>query len=724
MTMQQPILLVTKKNSDHARKVSDMLGFLGRTTKCCNPEDLQEMMQNYAHSGIVLTSEIVPGLTPDVIDSINGKPLLLISGGDGGDGGDSDIETIPGLNTECLQMPCNYHDLNTALAKLITSRKSCRRSSSVQSIEGDSAAINKVRRLIEQVANTDASVLILGESGTGKEIVARMLHRQSDRVEKPFIPVNCGAIPKELLESELFGHEKGAFTGAVAKRVGRFEMAEGGTLFLDEIGDMDQEMQVKLLRVLQEKSFERVGGGKTQKADVRIIAATHRNLERSIEQGDFREDLFYRLNVFPIEMPALRERDEDIPALIESMIGRLANERGAYEIDKSAMDILQYYCWPGNVRELSNLVERLRILYSGETIFPANLPQKYSQLEAAVHHQNDHEDDLPKNTRLIDTQQIDFVASDPGTLKIVGLAKRAASTDVSVLVTGNSGTGKEMLARYIHDSSPRAGHPFVVINCAAIPENMLEEVLFGCEAGVFGNRNHESPSQSSPGKFEQAQNGTVLLDNILEMKHSIQVKILRVLQEREVERVGGKEPVRLNVRILATTNGDLHKAVENGDFREDLYYRLNVFPILLTPLCERSEDILPLATALINKYIPKNKLCPGLSAEARKKLLSHDWGGNVRELGNVLQRSLVLCNGETIEEPDIQLETLMLNNSETSYEKHSLNTGLRSHEQDLILEALNAGNGSRKTAAEELGISPRTLRYKLAKMRENGINIP
>ncbi len=717
MTLYQPILLVAEKKSDVGRQVSEMIHFLGRTTKHCCPADLQRLMQSQVYSGVVMVADAVNEFTTDIINSIKGKPLLLIQH-------NANSESIPGLNPVRLNMPCNYHDLDVALAKLVVPRKVCRRrNSSEQSIEGDSVAIKKVRRLIDQVANTDASVLILGESGTGKEIVARMLHRQSDRADKPFIPVNCGAIPKELLESELFGHEKGAFTGAVAKRIGRFEMAEGGTLFLDEIGDMDPDMQVKLLRVLQEKSFERVGGGKLKKANVRIVAATHRNLEQSIEQGDFREDLFYRLNVFPIKMPALRDRKEDIPALIKSMIGRLENERGGYDIDTSAMQLLQHYYWPGNVRELSNMVERLRILYPGETIVPADLPQKYLQSVEAGSSQSKAEDILQA-----DTQQIDFIASDPGTIKILQLAKRAASSDVSVLLTGNSGTGKEMLARYIHNCSPRARHPFVVINCAAIPENTLEEVLFGYETGYFGNVNQGTPAVIVPGKFEQAQGGTVLLDNILEMKRSIQVKILRVLQEKEVERVGGKEPVKLNVRILATTNGDLLKAVEEGGFREDLFYRLNVFPILLTPLRERAEDILPLATALISKFVTKEKLCPCLSVAASKKLLSHDWGGNVRELGNVLQRSLVLCNGDTIEDPDIQFEVFALSNSEAQSEvspkNDYLNTGLRSHEQDLILEALTAGNGSRKNAAKKLGISPRTLRYKLAKMRESGVSIP
>ncbi|MCL5975159.1 MAG: sigma-54 dependent transcriptional regulator, partial [Gammaproteobacteria bacterium] len=230
----------------------------------------------------------------------------------------------------------------------------------------------------QQVSDSEANVLILGESGTGKEVVARNLHYFSSRREKPFVPVNCGAIPAELLESELFGHEKGAFTGAITARKGRFEMAEGGTLFLDEIGDMPLPMQVKLLRVLQERTFERVGSNKTQKANVRVIAATHRNLETHIEDGRFREDLFYRLNVFPIEMPALRERPEDIPLLIHELIQRIEHEnRGAVRFTPAAIASLCRYSWPGNVRELANVVERLVILYPYGTVDFDDLPEKY-----------------------------------------------------------------------------------------------------------------------------------------------------------------------------------------------------------------------------------------------------------------------------------------------------------------------------------------------------------
>jgi sigma-54 dependent transcriptional regulator, flagellar regulatory protein len=243
---------------------------------------------------------------------------------------------------------------------------------------GTSAAIRGVIALIRQVADHESTVLILGESGTGKEVIARAIHDLSSRRTRPFVAVNCGAIPAELLESELFGHEKGAFTGAVAARKGRFEIAEGGTLFLDEIGDMSPTMQVKLLRVLQERVFERVGNHVPIRCNVRIIAATHRNLEEEISRSSFREDLFHRLNVFPIEMPPLRERLEDLPLLVRDFIAHnVAEGRGHVELSPTALAALALHRWTGNVRELANLIERLSIVCAGRIAGVGDLPPKY-----------------------------------------------------------------------------------------------------------------------------------------------------------------------------------------------------------------------------------------------------------------------------------------------------------------------------------------------------------
>jgi len=243
---------------------------------------------------------------------------------------------------------------------------------------GDSARIRYVNHLIGQVAAFDSNVLILGESGTGKEVVARAIHEASPRRARPFVPINCGAIPAELLESELFGHEKGAFTGALAARKGRFEIAESGTIFLDEIGDMNPTMQVKLLRVLQERMFERVGSCVSQRCDVRIIAATHHNLEQSIVTGTFRADLYYRLNVVPIEMPPLRERGEDLPQLIADLSHRIGRAgRPQVQFSGATIEALKAYRWPGNVRELGNLIERMSVQCGARAVTIADLPARY-----------------------------------------------------------------------------------------------------------------------------------------------------------------------------------------------------------------------------------------------------------------------------------------------------------------------------------------------------------
>ncbi|MGD8709351.1 MAG: sigma-54 dependent transcriptional regulator [Ectothiorhodospiraceae bacterium] len=313
-----------------------------------------------------------------------------------------------------LSLPLKQQEFSTALRQALSRSQESGSTQTVVAaprLVGESGSMQRVRRLIEQVAQTDASVLILGESGTGKEVVARQVHALSERRNKPFVPVNCGAIPPDLLESELFGHEKGAFTGAISARQGRFELAQGGTLFLDEIGDMSLHMQVKLLRVLQERTFERVGSGKTIQADVRIIAATHRDLEQRITDGDFREDLFYRLNVFPVELPPLRRRVSDIPVLAEEIVRRIEAEgRGSLRFSPKVYSVLSQYTWPGNVRELANLIERLAILCPFGEVTVDDLPEKV--LEAASLAPEESEEAEPGSTAprqpedLVDT--VDF----------------------------------------------------------------------------------------------------------------------------------------------------------------------------------------------------------------------------------------------------------------------------------------------------------------------------
>ncbi|MBB1290564.1 sigma-54-dependent Fis family transcriptional regulator [Pseudoalteromonas sp. SR43-6] len=359
------------------------------------------------------------------------------------------------------------------------------------------------------------------------------------------------------------------------------------------------------------------------------------------------------------------------------------------------------------------------------------------------------------------------VVADPTSIQLLELASKVARSDASVMVLGPSGSGKEVLARYIHDKSSRCNEPFVAINCAAIPENMLEATLFGYEKGAF-----TGAIQACPGKFEQAQGGTILLDEITEMDLGLQAKLLRVLQEREVERLGGRKTIQLDVRILATSNRDLKEAVVDNQFREDLYYRLNVFPLMWRPLCQRPGDIIVLAKHLIERHISKSKESMAyLDKAAEQKLLAHAWPGNVRELDNVIQRALILRTGNTINEHAIFIENLVSNNfvmepslapaqtvsptelahADKGVDKSTLSSAYydeKSHAEDepkqgllaadtgsykdelkdkehrIILETLARCQGKRKDVAETLGISPRTLRYKLAQMRDLGISLP
>jgi two-component system, response regulator FlrC len=363
------------------------------------------------------------------------------------------------------------------------------------------------------------------------------------------------------------------------------------------------------------------------------------------------------------------------------------------------------------------------------------------------------------------TSSEDMIVCADVSRRLGELARRVAMSDCTVLIAGESGTGKEVLARFIHRNSPRADKPFVAVNCAAIPENMLEAILFGHERGAFTGAH-----ASHAGKFEQAQGGTLLLDEVTEMSLALQAKILRVLQEREVERIGGRAPIALNVRVLATTNRNLRGEVAAGRFREDLYYRLNVFPLSTAPLRERRDDVLPLAMRLLAGRCRAGERIPALSADAAHLLLTYAWPGNVRELDNVMQRALILAGGPVIEREHVHLEgdaaeprPLSRATREPS-QGHSAPASLTGAgwaegqrqsaqeaprlpipvtaaenarsapvaladsmsvaERDLILDALRLDRGNRQAVAQRLGISPRTLRYKLAKLREAGVEVP
>ena len=380
-------ILVVDSDVARAEQLATVLSFVGEHFLQCSQEQLTSFLNRRERLlTVILTGDLsestikvvkdnpkVPFLLHDVVDASVLSSYVNVIGS---------IATI--LNY--AQLTELIHHCHQYYNKLPRSGSQLSSSILFRSLVGTSKSMNEVRFLIEQVAKTPASVLVLGESGTGKEVVARNIHNLSSRAKETFVPINCGAIPAELLESELFGHEKGAFTGAISTRKGRFELAEGGTLFLDEIGDMPQPMQVKLLRVLQERTFERVGGSKSIKADVRIIAATHQNLEEMIKEGSFREDLYYRLNVFPIETPALRDRKEDIPLLLKELLTRFEHEQEkTVRFTEKAIESLMEHSWGGNVRELSNLIERMLIMYGDQIVDVAELPLKYQHIDVEAY---------------------------------------------------------------------------------------------------------------------------------------------------------------------------------------------------------------------------------------------------------------------------------------------------------------------------------------------------
>ena len=385
--MNEPKVLIIEADAQRGKELQSVLQFINYTplliTECSGWKTALEEEPHYLAMliGSCNSDKALENLLREVHDFDEHLPIFLLA--------EKDKEpTVQIEPSSCIlgkiALPPRYTQLTSALHQAEVYQESQNDGSRqrpvdlFRSLVGTSRAIHGVRKMIQQVADSEANVLILGESGTGKEVVARNIHYYSSRRDAPFVPINCGAIPADLLESELFGHEKGAFTGAISSRQGRFELAEGGTLFLDEIGDMSLPMQVKLLRVLQERSFERVGSNKSIHTNVRVVAATHVKLEEAIADGRFREDLFYRLNVFPIEMPPLRDRVEDIPLLINELIRRIEHEkRGSVRLTQAAVLSLCQYSWLGNVRELANLVERLAILFPFGVVDIGDLPEKF-----------------------------------------------------------------------------------------------------------------------------------------------------------------------------------------------------------------------------------------------------------------------------------------------------------------------------------------------------------
>lgn len=486
-------ILLIEDNDSLAQELQTILRFLGEPTiRLCRDRWRQSLADNALNGDqvkMVLVGDYCAQDTTDILAELvqwhDGVPLvylyhqqpLVLS------------EPVATRVVAGLSLPLQYQPVLDGLHKAqvygehyarLRELASVRDYNVFHSLVGDSHHVQQIRQIMSQVADTEVTVLITGESGTGKEVVARNLHANSCRADKPFVPINCGAIPPDLLESELFGHEKGAFTGAISTRVGRFELAEGGTLFLDEIGDMPLPMQVKLLRVIQEQSYERVGGTRTLKTNVRILAATHRNLEDMITAGTFRQDLFYRLNVFPIEMPSLRERGSDIPFLLNELIGRLeASKRGSVRFNSAAIHALMQYQWPGNVRELANLVERMAILHPHGVVGVKDLPKQYQPVELPVDQQPLHASLMAEASRY------------PGMGGSGNVASAGDRQAVSALARADDHHVASMMQEADIDSEVVGADPLLPLNGLDLKEylsnlekSLIEQALHDCDGVV------------------------------------------------------------------------------------------------------------------------------------------------------------------------------------------------------------------------------------------------
>ncbi|HLD73804.1 MAG TPA: sigma 54-interacting transcriptional regulator [Bdellovibrionota bacterium] len=485
------------------------------------------------------------------------------------------------------------------------------------------------------------TVLLIGETGSGKELVAHELHRRSPRAAAPFIVVDCGNITDTLAESELFGHEKGAFTGATQSRASVFEEAHGGTVFLDEIENMSRHLQAKLLRVLDiDPSRRRVSHTgalhELVPIDVRIIVATNVDLRELVDQGKFREDLYYRLNIRTLRIPPLRKRRADLEAMAEHFVRQFSN--GKKTLSTALKQALPLYKWPGNVRELKNVLLKMCLFSENTKLLPEDLPRYVREILA------DNDVNIPHPEKpivdireeLVRQDHSDaphfqaIITQDPSMLAILHNIWKMKDTKYPVLITGETGTGKELIAQIIHRSSGKGNEKkktLYAINCAAISPELAESELFGHVAGAF-----TGATRDRMGIFEAADGSTLFLDEVEALSPKLQRSLLRVLETGEIRPVGSNAHKKVKVRIVAASNEDLAKKVENGEFREDLYHRLNVISFDLPPLRQRQADIPLLAQHLGLQHGIQ------FTEEALQFLKQLYWAGNVRELEVMIVR--------------------------------------------------------------------------------------
>ena len=468
-------------------------------------------------------------------------------------------------------------------------------------ISGTGKSLSDIREVLGKVAKFDINVLITGETGTGKELAARTLHDLSIRNKGPFVAVNCGAIPRELIESELFGHTRGSFTGAIKGREGLFKLADNGTIFLDEISELEEKLLYKLIRTVKAGRLTKVGSDNEVEVDVRVIAASNRDLKSVIKDKNLLIELLNSIGAFSVQMPPLREHSEDIEDIALNLLQRnlaLVNSKTVNGITHDAIKLLQNYNWPGNVRELENVIKRAIILTQGSIIQDSDI--------------------------FIG----DFLPSEKQSEHI----RDIASSNATILISGEAGTGVESIAKDIHDLSSRSSGPCIVVDCASIPVTLAQSELFGHVKGAFTNA-----TSDHIGYFEAANNGTLVLLGVDLLPPGIQSMLLRVLQEGCINRVGENITRKVNPRIIATCYHDLKERT----FREDLYNRLNTMPIKIPPLRERTGNIAELAKQFLDDLNRKNMSTFWLYYTTIKKLESYSWTGNDDELKNVIKRAVV-----------------------------------------------------------------------------------
>ena len=565
-------------------------------------------------------------------------------------------------------------------------------------VVGKSPQMQEAYGQMQAAVEGTGNVLITGASGTGKDLVARYIHRHSGRATGPFVPVNCGAIPKELFESELFGHMKGAYTGAVSDTKGLFRAAEGGTIFLDEVTEIPPEIQVKLLRVLQDTRIRPLGAIEEIPVDVRVIAATNRNIDRELERGALREDFFYRLSGVTVHMPALRERLEDIPDLVSHFINRLNHrfEKNVESIETEVLNQLMSHTWSGNVRELENAIEN------------AFLSAKVDRINS-IHleiHERPVKSVLPSERQLIAFDQIEWFQPIM-TAELTRQIQTIAQTSSGVLIYGEEGTGGQLVAREIHRQSCDEDDPYVMIYCDSIdPENFERE--------LFGEAEGNDEKKTFPGYMSQARGGTLYLREIAAMPLRCQQRLYTGVQQGLFSLSEGSNALpQSDTCIICYTSEDLDEVLDARKFSITLYSRLSTFSIYLPPLREQKARFQEFVDHFLKMFgfVYKEQVF-GVDDEVMDLLMAYRWPGNLLEMMFVLQGALFSANFGTIRKVHLPDRVQFYRKKG---QQMSESEKLEDVELSLLNETLQKVGGNKVLAAQMLGISRNRLYRMLRK---------